>query len=474
MGSVSSVNSLPSSLSSGGSSSSALDVSSILQAAFGSASSGIDVTSAVNAGVATARQAENTWTSQLSLLQSQYSALSSIQGDAENLQNDLQALNLFSGPLSQMTVSSSNSGEVTASASMGAVAGTHVVVVNNLATTASWTSDPVAGSSSMLAAGSFSITTANGNSTKISTGTGSSTLADVGSQINAANLGLTASVITDANGARLAIVSNTPGAAANFTVTPESGGALGFAQAVAGQNASVTVDGIPIASATNQLSDSLAGLKINLLSANPGVEVTLSVSPDTSQAATALNRFVSDYNTLIAAVNNQFAFVNSSQGVLATDSSIRSLQTAMQNATGYTWTSSSGTTFNLASFGISLNNDGTLSVDSSTLNSALQNNLSDLQNFFIGTSLSGFAATFNNQLSIYTSAADGAFTVDLSSMQAEEQNLELNITNYENNVIAPLQSRLQTEYSNADAVLQQLPAETQQINALLGYYSTKQ
>jgi flagellar capping protein FliD len=89
----------------------------------------------------------------------------------------------------------------------------------------------------------------------------------------------------------------------------------------------------------------------------------------------------------------------------------------------------------------------------------------------VGTSLAGFAGMFNNQLDSYTSSSDGAFTVDLKSMTAQAQDLTNSINNYETNVITPLQQRLQTEYSQAAALLQQLPAQTQLINALLGYYN---
>jgi len=101
----------------------------------------------------------------------------------------MQALNSLTGPLSARTVTSSNSNVVTASAASGSTAGNHIVVVNGLATTASWASGPVASATTPLAAGSFTITGANGTVTTISTGTGTSTLNDVATTINSDNLG---------------------------------------------------------------------------------------------------------------------------------------------------------------------------------------------------------------------------------------------------------------------------------------------
>lgn len=467
MSSISALNSL---LSSASTSNSGIDISSILQAATGASSAGIDVTSAVNAAVTAAQAPETAWENQESTLESQSTALTQIQTDATNLDNDMQSLNSLTGPLSARTVSSSDSSIVTASAASGSASGTHTVQVSSLATTASWASGYVASATTDLAAGSFTITGADGTQTSISTGTGASTLNDVASTINNDNLGVTASVITDANGARLAIVSNTSGQAANFTVSSATGGSLSFTQAVEGANASLSVDGISMASASNTVTGAVAGVTFNLLNASPGTNVTLTIAPDTSQASTAINQFVTDYNKAISDLNTQFTFSGTSEGVLATDSDVRSLQTTLESAISYTATSASGSTTvpNLSSLGISVNDDGTLSLNSATLSNVLQNDFNDVQNFFQGASLNGFANTLDQQLTTYISPADGAFTLDLQSISSEESGLQTDISNFETNYITPLKAQLQSEYSQAEILLQQLPTEMQQINTELG------
>ncbi|MGA8108429.1 MAG: flagellar filament capping protein FliD, partial [Acidobacteriaceae bacterium] len=412
------------------------------------------------------------WESQESTLESQISALTQIQTDATNLDNDMQSLNSITGPLSARTVSSSNSNVVSATAASGSTVGNHVVTVTSLATTDSWTSETFASGSTVLPAGTITITPGSGTATTITTDGSSTTLSDVASQINSDNLGVTASVVTDATGARLAIVSNTTGSAANFTVSSSDPSGFGFTQPVTGANASLTVDGIPISSASNTVTGALSGITLNLLSADPGVQVSLGVTPDTSQASSAINQFVTDYNTAIQDLNSQFTFSSStnSEGPLATDSVVRNLQSEMMQAIDYTYTPSSGTTTipNLSSMGITVNNDGTLSVDSGTLTSALQNNFSDVQNFFQGASLNGFANTLDQQLTSFLAPGNGAFTVDLQSMNSEITDLQTDITNFQTNYIAPLQTQLQSEYSQAEILLQQLPTEIQQINTELG------
>jgi flagellar hook-associated protein 2 len=471
MSSTSALSSLLSSVNS----SSAINISDILEAATGASTAGIDVTSAVNSAVSAAEAPENAWESQITTLQSQTSALTQIQTNATNLDGDVQALNNLTGPLSATTVTSSNSSVVTATAASGSATGNEVVVVKSLASTASYVSAVEANTSSTLSAESLTITNGSGASSTITTGSGVNTLSDLETAINGAGLGVTASIINDASGSRLAITSNTSGSAGSFTVS-STGTTLGFTQAASGSNASLTVNGIGITSASNTVTGAVPGLTLNLLSASPGTSVSLSVAPNTSQASAAINQFVTDYNTAIGNLNAQFADSGSGQGVLANDPAVRNLQSELLAALDYTATSPSGGTTttvpNLSSLGISVNADGTLSVDSTTLNNVLQNNFNDVQNFFQGSALNGFANSLDQQLTSFISPADGAFTVDLQSISTQTSGLQTDINNFQTNVITPLQTQLQSEFSQAEILLQQLPNEMKQIDEELGQNSS--
>ena len=123
--------------------------------------------------------------------------------------------------------------------------------------------------------------------------------------------------------------------------------------------------------------------------------------------------------------------------------------------------------------GISVNTNGTLTVDSGALNSALSNNFTVVQNFFQGTALNGFANSLDQQLTSFISPADGAFTLDLQSIGTENTALQDDINNFQSNVIAPLKTQLQAEYSQAEIALQQLPDELKNIDAELGLNSSQ-
>jgi flagellar hook-associated protein 2 len=200
--------------------------------------------------------------------------------------------------------------------------------------------------------------------------------------------------------------------------------------------------------------------------------VSLSVAPDTSAASQAINQFVSDYNTVIGNLNTEFADTSGSgQGSLAQDPTVQTLQSDLLGSLDYTSTTGTGSSAvvtSLASMGISVNTDGTLTVNSSSLNDALQNNFSDVQNFFQGTALNGFASSLDQQLTSFTNPADGAFTVDLQSISTENTGLQTDITNFQNNIIAPLKVQLTAEFSAAEIALQQLPGEIRDVDAELG------
>ena len=467
---MSSVSALDSLLS-GSNSADAIDLSEILQAATGAATPGIDVTAAVNAAVTAAEAPENVWESQETTLADQTSALTQIQTNTTSLDNDMQALNSLTGPLSSVTATSSNSSVLTASAASGSSTGNFAVVVTSLASTASYASTAVASATTDLPAESITITPSGGTATTITTGSGVDTLTDLENAINSDDLGVTASIVTDATGSRLAIVSNTSGSAGSFTAT-SSGGSFGFTAGATGSDASLTVNGISITSASNTVTGAIPGVTLNLLSASPSAQVSLSLAPDTSSVSTAINQFVSDYNTLIGDLNTEFSDTSGSgQGVLAQDPTVQTLQSDLLGALDYTATTGTGSSAavtSLASLGISVNTDGTLTVNSTTLNSALQNNFSQVQNFFQGSALNGFANSLDQQLTSFISPADGAFTVDLQSISSENTTLQSDVTNFQNNVIVPLQAQLTSEFNSAEIALQQLPGEIKDVDAELG------
>ena len=436
-----------------------------LLSALGDSSGGIDVSSAVSQILQNEALPQQQLVQQQQTLQGQTSAINSLESLISTLETSLQGLGDAAGSAASMSATSSNDAIVSAAAAPGTATGNHVVVVKNVATTGAWYSDPVATATTPLQAGTFNITVGTGAAVPITVGSGVNTLSDLATAINQKNLGVTANVITDSTGSRLAIVSNSSGAASDFTITNDT--SIAFTQAVQGKDASLTVDGIPITSASNSVTSAVNGLTLNLVSAAPSTEVNVSVAPDSGQISQAVSSFVSAYNAVIQNVNSQFAFDQTSNtaGTLAGDSTVRMLQESLLTSGSYSATSGSITT--LGQLGITMNNDGTLTLNNATLDSAIQSNFSGVQAFMQGTASNGFAASLNNQLTSFTDPVNGAFTVELQSISSENSDLQDQVNTWQD-FLNSEQTRLTNMYNQIDATLQQLPVLEKQIAAELG------
>ncbi|MGA9937305.1 MAG: flagellar filament capping protein FliD [Candidatus Acidiferrales bacterium] len=405
---------------------------------------------------------------QQSTFSSQTSALQNIGSLLSTLQTSVQALSDANSPVEAQVATSSNTNVITATASDTATPGTHNVTVNNLATTSSYyTQNEQASATSTLATGSFQIL-APGASTPttipVDSADGTNTLSGLASYINGQNLGVTASVVTDAGGARLSIASNSSGGGGDFTVSNDTVG-LGFTKPVTGVNASVTVDGVPISSATNTVTSAIPGVTLNLLAAPPATNVAVTIAPDTTQISGAINTFVSSYNAVVQAINAQYAVdSNSQQGVLASDSTLSSIQSTLASDVNFSGSGNSSF-INLASMGISTNDDGTLSVDSTTLNSSITSNFQDFVNFFQNSSSTGFAQNFNNDLNTMLSPS-GLIASDENGISQSVQSLSDQISQFQSN-LTDQQASLTTEFSQIDATLEQLPTLELQVQGQL-------
>ncbi len=409
---------------------------------------------------------------QQTTLTNQSAAIKLLESESSAVANDLSVLQDPAGALSSVQANSSNSTVVTASAVGGTTLGTHTVSVTNLATAGSYYSAQVASSATQLASGSFDITVAGKTST-IATGSGNGTndtLDELAASINSQGLGVRAGVINDASGARLSLVSQATGSAADVTISNAS--SLSFTRTATGTDASLTLDGVPVTSASNTVTGAIAGLTINLQGVSTGTPVTLNLVPDSTSITAAVTSLVSDYNKLIGDVNAQFAYnaATGADGTLSSDSATRSLQSGLLTATNFV-SSTSGALSSLQALGISTSQDGTLSIDSTKLAGNLQSNFSGVVGFLQGDSSSaGFAGSLKNILNEYTDPVQGAFTVELSSLNNEYLDLGRQV-NTDQVYLSQQQAALTTEYNNANIALQQLPSEIRNTQVLLGDYT---
>ncbi len=313
---------------------------------------------------------------------------------------------------------------------------------------------------------------------------GTNTLAGLATYINQHNLGVTASVITDTSGARLSLVSQTSGAAGALHITNDTTGTggLDFTQAtdgnghVLGADAQLTVDGIPVSSGSNTVTGAIPGVTLTL-SGTSTSPVTLAIQPDLTQVGTAINNFVTAYNQVITDINAQYAYDGTSgtPPPLLGDPSLDLLQSQLLNGITTSITGNNGLV-NLQSIGIQLQQDGTLKVASSTspdsmsLNDALTNDFSAVQNLFqsaaSSTAGAGVATALNTSLVSLNDPTNGPLNLDMAGITSNVTDLNTQITDFQYQ-LQQTQTQLMNEYSLINTTLEQLPETLAAINSQL-------
>jgi len=448
---------------------------------FGSPTSGqgFDVTSTVQQIVTNLQAVETPWKNQLSTLQSQDTALTGIGTDLSSLSTALNSLNDFEGVFSEKEGSSSDTSVIALTgATSAAAAGTHSIAVSQLAQNYSYTSGNI-GSNDTLS-GSLTI---DGQTITLSDGTvqdangafipENDTLSTLASYINEGNYGVQASVVTDSSGNnQLALVSTTSGAAGAVSIdasklTDSATGAVSFSQAQQGKDAAFTVDGVSTTSSSNTVTTAIPGVTMQLLDTS-SAPIQVEITNDNADVETAVTNFVTAYNQVVADLKTQEG--NDSSGnpePLFGSTTVALLQEQLEDAMNFT--QSSGAITSLSQLGItaSSSDDGTLTVDASTLDSMLNSNFQDAMNFFqSGSTTTTFGQNLTSVLSnLSNSAPDGAIYLALQQDSTQETALNQNITKQES-LISAQQTQLTTELNEANYTLQAIPSQIDEVNEL--------
>ncbi len=267
---------------------------------FGAATSGtgFNVSSTVAEIVGNLQNVEKPWNSQLTTLQSQDKAISSLGTLFSSLSNDMSSLTDADGILAEKTGSSSDTNVLTlTSADSSAGAGTHTVEVGNLATTSSGYLAQIANADDPLS-GSITLQAGNGTQLTITLDSSNNTLAGLAATINSADIGINASVLTDSSGSMLSLVSATSGAAGDITVNSSTNtlvatdtAVLSYTAATNGESGTLTA----LANTTDTLNGSLS-IKVGTGTAQTivvGAEPSGGPAPNTIYTGSA-----SGWNTL--------------------------------------------------------------------------------------------------------------------------------------------------------------------------------
>jgi len=257
----------------------------------------------------------------------------------------------------------------------------------------------------------------DGNTTATIDTTGK-TLADIAEAINQGISGLNASVISTTSGYYLNVSKQDTGytttADAALTVVSDPG--LNLAVTQTAQNAKLSIDGLSVERPTNTISDVVSGLTLNLTGASKTDE-NVTLAANSTNTETALNSFVSAYNTLQATVHSQLVTdpTVAYGDTLLDHSAMTGIESAMQQLTSQV-VLPTGSVRTLADLGLELQQDGSITLNAATLSNAISANPGAVNAIFT-TATTGIGDVVKSLVDAQTNPLSGALVTQQTSLQ---------------------------------------------------------
>lgn len=464
--------------------------------------SGID-TQALAAGLVAAERAprQEAIDSKISKAQATISGFSAVKYALTNVQNAFAALNDLSD-FQNITASNSQSSAFTAvvdPSTTAAAAGSHSVVVNNLATAQRVTGVGGFSSASVEIPG---LTTLTLGAQTIAVPSPRTPTAVVDA-INGAGNGYSAQLINtgDASNPYQIVVTGAIGLAGAFALTSNATNAAGtpsleFGHTLqAAQNASLQVDGINISSSSNQIQGAIAGVTLNLLAPTATTTTTssntttstdvsgnttsvttpttvsspvaaqLNLTQDTGSVLTNVKSLITAYNDaidLLHELTTPGSKLETYGGTMVGNSTVSAIRGQMRDMVTGDSSTKSGTISALRDIGVELDSTGHLKSNSVKLDMALKFNFKDTVKMLSGN---------QQDQSQYDPASAGiagdsykkitAMLATSSTMNTESDNATTRISTYQDQIsklndrMTALLARYSKQFSAMDILVGQ-------------------
>lgn len=408
------------------------------------------------------QQREAAYQVKLSVYGSLRSTLSSLKSAMESLDSmsDLTGFSAVSGDTDLFTVSAGDT----------AVSGSYGITVTQMAEVHKLKSCGFS-EGGLVGEGTIHLKVGSGGAVDIAV-SATDTLDDVAEAINDAKTGVQAAVIFDGANYFLTLSGEDTGAAnkISLTVTDADGenkdannlsrlfyedGDTGnqMDESRSAADSIITVDGVTdIHRDANIIDDVIKGVTITLQSAPaaPDNGATLTVSRDTSAIVSRIGSFVSAYNKALDFFDTCQSYNPDAEtaGVLLGDGATNNIRNRLNRLV--TGTVPGVESFSrLADLGIALNGKGHMEVNSSTLNSALDDHFDDVGRFFTQTAegFEGFSVRMVDTLNTILDSRDGTLAARTNGIQNSIDNIhdhvervEMRISSWETRTRARFQA----------------------------------
>lgn len=372
--------------------------------------SGLDVKSIVSQLMAAERQPLTKLDTKEASYQAKLTAYGSLKGAMSSFQSAVSGMSGIS-LFNSFKATPADSSILTATTSSIASAGTYSISVTNLAQSQklvavgqSSTTAPIGSGASttltfdfgtisggVLAGGTYTGAsfTSNGAGAKtVTIDSSNNSLTGIKTAINNAKIGVTATIVNDGGTSpyRLVLSSDSMGKSGSLKIGVSGDASLStllahdpsnntgqmLSETVTAQNADFSVNGVTVSKSSNAVSDVVQGVTLNLLKVTTSA-TTLTVARDTSAVTTAVNGFAKAYNDLSKTLTDLSAYdaVSKKGGPLLGDSAVRTIQSQIRGVIGASISGLTGTYKRLGDIGLSLQKNGTMAVDATKLQAAM-------------------------------------------------------------------------------------------------------
>jgi len=457
---------------------------------------GWDYTDLLNGMAANEQLRLNPYTTLQTSCKNKVSAWGTISSLMTNLQSSVKKLN--GEAFNTMKVSTNTA--FTATATDSAIADTHAVTVVQLAaahklkTDAFDSADKQLGTSTNGGTRTITISQGDGKKLTVDLKDDETSLNQIASAINKQNAdqggSVSASVQRDGSGQyQLMLSSKKTGTDGEMSISvvgddslgnilntsnggkvPGEAGSDGDKMTVVSvaQDAKLSVDGIDYTRSSNNISDIITGVTLNLnaKSKTDSDPEQLTLTVDTSAIKTTLQDFVKQYNALITETTNNSKYVAPSKdgdtssggksGALMGDSTLRGLVSDLRSAANGSYGSSS-----LSQLGITIDSQsGQMSLDESKLDKAIADNPGDISKMFQGSGTSaGLATTLGSIVTKYLGDTDtktqGIIKSATDDLNTQLKNVSEQITKTQTLIDSKVEL-LRSQYANADSLFNQM------------------
>lgn len=407
--------------------------------------------------------------SKITQTQSKISALGTLKSKLSALQKaaiEMTTPSKIQG--SSVTVSSSNEAAVTAKVSGSPSVTDHSVLVSSFSKAqtlesgyySSGTSSVGVNSNITLERGtwsgtSFAADTALGS---VTISTNSKSLTQISDEINAAGIGVTASVVQDTNGFKLSIVSNDPGTSSEIRMKKNSGlssafvydlGAVnsGMTESVAGADTKYSIDGVSYTASGNKATHDGLDYTFNAIATSP---VTVSAKLDTTGLKTTVNAFVKAYNDVQSYISAVAPVGPDTVGTLKGEASIRNLLYGLRK----TVTSPVGPAGmrQLTMLGIQYQTDGSLALDEASFDKAVAAGQQNVIDMLAGASGGKGVMDLINDKINEINASDGIIGARLDGLRRLSTSQKAQAVKLEDR-LPKIETMLFNKYSRLDAAI---------------------